>query len=162
MAARDIVSIRRASLDDYEAISRLYELVDALHAKGRPDAFKDPGGRSREFLAECLGAKDSAMFVAEAEGVVVALAYVTLGRPPNDVFHRPRVFAYLEELVVSPAHRRKGIATVLVDEVEDWASAQRVDAVELTVWEFNEDALRFYESLGYATSYRRMFKLPNK
>jgi len=157
----DIVIIREASPADHDAVSRLYAQVDGLHSKSRPDAFQDPPepGRSRAFLDEHLKADDAAMFVAEVEGVVVGFAFAKLGRPPDDPLHRPRLFAYLEDLVVSVECRRKGIGTALMSEVERWASRRKVDHVELIVWEFNEDARRFYESLGYATSYRRMFRI---
>jgi GNAT superfamily N-acetyltransferase len=42
--------------------------------------------------------------------------------------------------------------------VEGWARDRKVDQIELTVWEFNEEARKFYESLGFTTSYRRMFR----
>jgi len=72
--------------------------------------------------------------------------------------HRPRVFAYIEEVVVSADHRRLGVGKALMHRVEEWARDRKVDQIELIVWEFNEEARKFYESLGYTTSYRRMFR----
>jgi diamine N-acetyltransferase len=150
--------IREAALADHEAISLLYAQVDALHAHGRPDAFqKPPRPRSIAFLQEHLAQVDAAMFVADIGGVV-GFAFVKLGRPPGDAMHRPRLFAYVEEVVVSADHRRLGVGKALMYRVDGWARDRKVDQIELIVWEFNEEARKFYESLGYTTSYRRMFQ----
>src|SRR5580658_5951546 len=77
---------------------------------------------------------------------------------PVDAMHRPRVFAYIEEVVVSSHHRRLGVGKALMQRVEGWARDRKVDQIELIVWEFNDEARKFYESLGYTTSYRRMFR----
>jgi ribosomal protein S18 acetylase RimI-like enzyme len=154
------LSIREASIDDHQAISRLYAQVDGLHARGRPDAFQEPSEpRSISFLKERLAEVDAAMFVAEIDGAVVGFVFVKLGRPPVDPMHRPRVFAYVEEVVVLAEHRHRGIGKALVHRVEGWARDRKVDQIELVVWEFNEEARKFYESIGYATSYRRMFRM---
>jgi ribosomal protein S18 acetylase RimI-like enzyme len=151
--------IREASVSDHQAISLLCAQVDALHAQGRPDAFQEPRRpRPIAFLQERIAEPDAAMFVADIGGAVVGFARVKLGRPPDNAMHRPRVFAYVEEVVVSLDHRRLGVGKALMHAVEGWARDRKVDQIELTVWEFNEEARKFYESLGYATSYRRMFR----
>jgi ribosomal protein S18 acetylase RimI-like enzyme len=151
--------IREASIADHQAISLLHAQVEVLHAYGRPDAFQEPPQpRSTAFLQERLAEADAAMHVADIGGAVVGYAFVKLGRPPDDAIHRPRVFAYVEEVAVSSDHRRLGVGKALMQGVEGWARDRKVDQIELTVWEFNDEAMKFYESLGYATSYRRMFR----
>lgn len=153
------VIIREASIADHEALGLLYAHVDALHARGRPDAFQESQPRSIAFLQERLAKTDAAMLVADMGGAVVGYAFVALGRPPDGPMHRPRVFAYVEEVVVSSNHRRLGVGKALMQSVEAWARDRKVDQIELTVWEFNEEARKFYAALGYATSYRRMFRI---
>ncbi len=150
--------IRDASIADLQAISVLHAQVDTLHAHGRPDAFQGSQPPSVAFLQERLAKQDAVMLVADIDAAVVGYAFAKLGRTPDDAMHRPRVFAYVEEVVVSSDHRRLGVGKALMDAVEAWAHDQKVDQIELTVWEFNEQARKFYESLGYATSYRRMFR----
>jgi len=151
--------IRNASTADHQAISLLCAQVDALHVHSRPDAFQGPPRtRSIAFPRERLAEADAAVFVADIGGAVVGFARVKLGRPPGDAMYRPRVFAYVEEVVVSSDHRRLGVGRALMHALEGWARERKVDQIELTVWEFNEEARKFYESLGYATSYRRMFR----
>ena len=44
----------------------------------------------------------------------------------------------------------------MIAAAERWVTVQGVAAVELNVWAFNENALRLYERLGYATQMRRL------
>jgi ribosomal protein S18 acetylase RimI-like enzyme len=37
-----------------------------------------------------------------------------------------------------------------------WAAEKGAGTVELTVWDFNTEALALYEKLGYTTMYRRL------
>ena len=57
--------------------------------------------------------------------------------------------AYVERLVVSPAHRNKGMARALLDASEDLARETGKVTVGLHVSGGNMPALRLYESYGY-------------
>ena len=45
-------------------------------------------------------------------------------------------------------HRKSGIGRELYDYAAAVAKAYEATGIELTVWAFNQDATRFYESLG--------------
>jgi GNAT superfamily N-acetyltransferase len=42
--------------------------------------------------------------------------------------------------------------------IREFAKREGVERVELNMWEFNQDALAFYKSVGFVT-YRRFMKL---
>jgi ribosomal protein S18 acetylase RimI-like enzyme len=58
--------------------------------------------------------------------------------------------AYLGELVVAPAARRRGVASRLVAEVEAWARSRGLHRVTLDTGTANRSARELYERLGYA------------
>ena len=70
------------------------------------------------------------------------------------MYNRERKFYRIEEFGVDENHRRKGIATALVDFTKEDAKERGYDKIELDMWEFNAGALAFYESVGFKT-YRR-------
>jgi ribosomal protein S18 acetylase RimI-like enzyme len=70
----------------------------------------------------------------------------------------PRRVAIIDSLVVSEPFRRLGVGRALMDTAEAWAAQHGSAAVELSVFEFNRQAIGFYESLGYETITRRMVK----
>jgi ribosomal protein S18 acetylase RimI-like enzyme len=150
--------VREAAPADYEAMSALFEEVDALHTEARPDVFCDPPtpGRSVAFFDSKREAQGAAVFVAQLDGLVVGCAIARLNLIPDIPILRAGRLAYLEELVVAPQCRRRGVGEALMRRVEDWARNQQVARLELTVWEFNRGAIEFYQTLGYATNHRRM------
>ena len=68
----------------------------------------------------------------------------------------PRRYAMVQELVVAQSHQRRGIATRLMTEAHRWARDRGVTEVGLSVYEFNQAALRLYHRLGYSTVSRRL------
>ena len=70
-----------------------------------------------------------------------------------------RHFLDVNEFGVDPAYRRRGVGKALIDRAKAWAKEQGFDRLELNMWEFNQDALAFYEAVGFRT-YRRYLEIP--
>jgi GNAT superfamily N-acetyltransferase len=68
----------------------------------------------------------------------------------NGRFLRGLRFGLVDELVVMPNHRRTGVATALVAQVETWARERGIEALELNVWAFNQAALELYAKEGFS------------
>ena len=49
-----------------------------------------------------------------------------------------------------------------MEKMQAWAIAKGATSIELNVYEFNEAAISFYESLGYQALSRKMSKEPKK
>ncbi len=63
---------------------------------------------------------------------------------------RGRPGIYLEDLFVVPEHRGRGIGTLLLSAVASTAVARAAGRLEWAVLDWNERAIRFYETLGAA------------
>ena len=68
-------------------------------------------------------------------------------------FHNYSTFAgrrglYLEDLYIRPAHRGRGIGRALLRDLAAIAVARGCARLEWAVLDWNEPAIRFYESLG--------------
>ena len=57
----------------------------------------------------------------------------------------------LKEFGVDENFRRMGVATKLINFCKQEAKNRGVDRLELDVWEFNEGAMKFYDSVGFKT-----------
>ncbi len=57
--------------------------------------------------------------------------------------------AYIFLLYVAPEHRRRGIGTALMRQVEIWAAARGDRQIGLQVFHANQPALQLYQQLGY-------------
>ena len=58
---------------------------------------------------------------------------------------------YIDDIFVLEEFRHQGIATKLYKQVESIAKDIGAKRIDLTVWQFNTTALKFYESLGMET-----------
>jgi ribosomal protein S18 acetylase RimI-like enzyme len=104
------------------------------------------------------------LLVAEAEPAtpsgldpeIVGTVHAMLREPPPIPLFEPRRFAVIDNLVVKNSYRRQGIGRALMEAAQRWAASEGANMVELTVYEFNEEAQAFYSRLGYATESRRM------
>jgi GNAT superfamily N-acetyltransferase len=154
------IRVRRAGRGDYEALQRLFEIVDARHRAALPHVFRDAEGpaRSREYMDELVAGPESVITVAEQGGRLVGLINVQTREAPDLPILVPRRYAVVDALVVEEGARRQGVGRALMEAGEDWARKQGASSLELTVWEFNTTAIAFYESMGYNTARRRMWK----
>jgi ribosomal protein S18 acetylase RimI-like enzyme len=157
-------AIRRATAADYDALCLLFEQADALHRRHLPRIFRQPDGpaRDREYLLGLIAAEDAGLFIAEVEGRPVGLICVVLRESPAVPILVPRRYAVVDTVVVDERFRRAGIGRALMEHPAGWAAAQGAESIELNVWEFNREAIAFYERLGYRTASRRMSKRPHE
>ena len=69
-----------------------------------------------------------------------------------------RDFLDIDEFCVDAGHRRQGIASALIAFIRAWAREEGYKRLELNMWEFNREALAFYEAAGF-TTYRRYMEM---
>lgn len=153
MLRPDPISIRKAVPDDHADVSRLSKSVDELHRESLPWMFgeSEVEPRPRAYLESLLGRDDAVVYVADANGAggLVGVAFGLLrAMPAFPVFVQQR-YGVLDGLVVDDAWRRRGIGKQLVRAVESWARGLGAPWLEMNVYEFNVEARRFYEALGY-------------
>jgi ribosomal protein S18 acetylase RimI-like enzyme len=152
------IKIREAELNDYKSISTLVKEVHSLHVKNRPDVYVDVENPfTEERFKEILNDEKTRIFVVEdSNNEIIAYSIIEVMTTRNIPILKERKFVYIDDLCVSSNHRRKGVRKKLFGYIADYAKNSGYDALELTVWEFNSDAIKFYKSLGMATRNRRM------
>jgi len=150
--------IRLATMDDYEAICRLYRQADQHHVDLLPQVFQAfPGpARSRELVSQFVGQDGAACIVAEADGKVVGLVSVKKAATPPYPMFRPREHALVEVLVVDEAHRHTGVGSLLLDAAKQWARARGLRSLQTNVWAANRVAKRLYARHGFKTITERI------
>jgi ribosomal protein S18 acetylase RimI-like enzyme len=160
------ITIRRATADDYTHLCALIDSVDALHRHHLPgifQAFPEPV-RERDYLQGVMDDPRMCLLVAETEPAtgsaldseIVGTVHAMLREPPPIPLFVPRRFAVIDNLVVKRSYRRQGIGRALMEAAGRWATSEGASTVELTVYQFNEEAQAFYERVGYHTESRRM------
>ena len=153
-------TIRPATLKDFRQLRDLYQELDVLHAESLPAVFKtlDKPATRKNYLAAALSDGNTVLLVAENSDGIVGVVHASIRDAPDYPVFVPRKYAWVESLSVRGDFRRYGVGRALMKQVEAWAAEKGIAQVELNVWEFNEKARAFYESLGYETASRRMWK----
>lgn len=155
-----MANVRVARRDDYEGLCAVIKELDDLHAGALPRFFRHVDERARPlpWFIDALENPESLLLVAEHDGMIAGFLSAQVRQNPDLPMFVPRRWLVVNDLTVLNAYRRLGIGRELMQQAHAWAQAQSLAEVELTVWEFNEDAIAFYEELGYTTVMRRFWK----
>jgi GNAT superfamily N-acetyltransferase len=137
--------VRAARAKDRDAVVRLLEMAEALHAELQPRFFRSAAGPRRVFPADA----DEALLLAESVGVVCGLLRARVSESVADGGMVRARRALVEELVVDAEHRRRGCGRALLESAATWARGRGARQLVLTVWEGNDGAAEFYAALGY-------------
>ena len=149
--------IRFAKEDELEKINVLRKQVNDLHVEGKPDVFK-PGFNEelQNYVYYIFKDPEQKIVVADKDGEICGFAILHHIYKPENPFMKVRDFLDIDEFCVDEKHRREGIATAMVEFIKNFAKEQGYHRLELNMWEFNQDALAFYEAAGFETFRRYM------
>lgn len=140
------MKIRNMTLDDYKEVDRLMAQVHKIHVEGRPDLYVDVDHiYSMEQFREMVENEDMISVVAEINETIVGICFVSLRARTCMVKRRT---AYMDDLCVDDSYRGKGIGKQLYLYVKERAKEMGAERLDLMVWDFNENARKFYESMG--------------
>lgn len=140
------MEIRDMESKDYPEIDRLMKELHELHVKGRPDLYTElEHPYSREEFEKIVSDPEIISILAEEKSVVIGLCIGTLRKKSGMVEMKTM---YIEDLIVDRNFRGKGIASQLYEEMEERGRNTGAKRLDLMVWEFNNDAKRFYEKQG--------------
>ena len=151
--------IRFAKETELEQINKLRKQVNDLHVKGKPEIFKS--GFSEElknYVYDVFYNERKKIVVCDCDGIIAGFAILNHISKPESPFSYARDFLDIDEFCVDVHYRRQGIATQMIQYIQDYAKNEDFTRIELNMWEFNQEALAFYESIGF-TTYRRFMEI---
>lgn len=154
------IRLRQAEADDIQTLYLLFSPVDQMHRDAHPEIFKQAEYPEdiKKYYRSCILDPDSTIIIAERENQMIGGVICSLETAPDIPILVPRKIACIENITVSLGFRNKGVGRLLIEAIQEWAEQRGASAIELTVWEFNRDAARFYERLGFQPFRRRMVK----
>ena len=88
------------------------------------------------------------VYVAEADGRIVGFVGVLARVVPEP--DESQAYAYVSDLVVLPAHRRRGLGRALLERAEAYARREGARTLRVGVLARNDGAGRLYHRLGFA------------
>jgi GNAT superfamily N-acetyltransferase len=133
------IDIRPAGEDDVPLILRFIREL-AIYERAEQEVV----ATEADIRASLLGAGPARALICSVGGVDVGFAAYFF----NYSTWQGRKGLYLEDLYVTPAHRKAGAGKALLQHLARIAVAEGCGRFEWAVLDWNEPALRFYESIG--------------
>lgn len=100
-----------------------------------------------EFKTE-LSNSNNIYLVAELENEIVSICFSNIKEISNNKIMKDRKFLHIENICIDKKHQKKGIGKKLYNQIIQLAKEKNIKNIELMVWEFNENAIKFYKNLG--------------
>ncbi|MDY6986100.1 MAG: GNAT family N-acetyltransferase [Candidatus Thermoplasmatota archaeon] len=152
------MQVREAKQSDIKSIADLYEELNSEHNALLPEIFRKAARASIEWhIFSIFGNFNSIIFVAEEEEIL-GFAHITVEQVKSNPMFEDRCYTWVHNICVRKEKRGQGIGRSLMKAAESWGAERGAKSIELTVWEANEGALHFYESLSYITMNRHLTK----
>lgn len=154
------MTIREAKETDLEAICQLSNEINAEHYTYMPHDFVKPDGSQRDepYWLGFLNKDNSAIFVAEENGLLAGVVAVSVSPSAPQPFLTFRPRGHIATIVVTESYRGKGIGRELMSAAEVYAKENGAADIKLEVMAFNANALDFYRELGYGNFSFRLSK----
>ena len=142
------VIIRRATLEDLPAITKLWKTMMEYHHSfdERFDLVVNAEEIYLEHLTSHLTNFDYGLFVAKENEEVVGY---TIGMILNNpaVFKLER-YGFVSEMAVNETHQRKGIGNLLWSHLQKWFHRRGIRVMQLNVSHCNEKGYPFWKKMG--------------
>ncbi|MFF5996106.1 GNAT family N-acetyltransferase [Lysinibacillus sp. KU-BSD001] len=151
------IQIEKATIADFQAVNAIVKEGHNVHVEALPYLFKNVQKVMLiSYYQQLLEDEASDILIATENATIVGFAIISLESSPPFESLVPRKFAYINDFGVKTVNQRKGIGKKLFEACIAWAKEKDVQSVELNVWEFNQSAISFYESLGMKSMSRKM------
>ena len=111
------------------------------------------------FLYDMFAADDKHILVGEENGQTIAFACLAEMEVSETPYRPARRYLEVDEVGVDTSARGRGAGRQLFEAIRCFAKERGFQRIELNMWEFNENALHFYETIGFAT-FRRYMEMP--
>ena len=140
--------IRRANSDDFNEVLKLMNEVYLKRWEQRKDIFEKTQAIGRGEYSKYSGKYNAdGIYVLELDGNIVGYLMWEIKPFSNDIHYNRNNIMVFRDVYVLEEYRRCGIATRLYNEALKYAKKLKISRVEFRVWEFDEETLKFINSL---------------
>lgn len=139
--------IEKAQEKDFPAIHKIFKEVHDHHLNGTINTFKKVDPFTKEEFKESLKDKDTFLLVAkdkEIKGFVLATIIEKEGRHTK---HKKTL--HVNTIGTKKDSQNEGVGTLLINEIKKIAKENKCDNINLSVWSFNDNAIKFYKHTGF-------------
>lgn len=150
--------VRIAKKEELERVNEIRKQVSKLHSDAYPDVFRSDFCSELQNIVYSMWEDDSSdVIVLERDGKILGFANLKYIDVQDSPYKVSRKYCEILEIGVDEKFKHMGLGTELFDFIKKHAKQKGFSCIELDMWEFNQNALNFYEKMGF-TTYRRYMK----
>jgi len=146
------MTIRELKYEDCEKAAVLLLELDALHVQNRKEIkpeILDLQYRKKHLTDHLLANKNNMALVAEENNEIIGFVSGETRAIGNHLIFRDSVVGQINDLIVRRDYQKRGVGRKLINEMEARLRTMGADHLDLKVYDFNKDAIRFYEQIGF-------------
>lgn len=147
----DLVTYRHASADDALIMCELGQLLNEVHHAARPDIYAAATQDFARDLPHWLGLfekPEHVVLIAHVGHQAAAFITASLSASAGPLM-QPLNVVRIGSVCVAERFWGKGIGRGLIQRIKNWAIENRAQDLRLSVWPFNERAMRMYAEFGF-------------
>ena len=142
--------ILKAEQADLNRVSQLFYHLHCLHVTSYPAIFKPISEvEASNILDELYSDKEAEILIASEESNLLGYVLFRKKFRKGSSLIKERSSMFVEQIYIDPQFRRRGVARLLLLEVEMAAKTSNIRSIELDVWASNNQALEFFRCSGY-------------
>lgn len=137
--------LRDLTTADFKTVENIMSQLNKLHFENRPDFYlNNKQSITKKEYKSLLKNPKKICIAYIIDTKIVGICLVTIK-------NKIEKSIYIDDIFVLDKYRQQGIGTLLYDKIK--STAKEIDAkrIDLTVWQFNKPAIKFYNSLGMTT-----------
>ena len=138
-----------ATINDLDGILELLKQVNLVHHNIRPDLFKIGTKYNKSDLESILKDDTKRIFVYKDNNNILGHAFINILEETNMNLFEPHKTIYIDDICVDEFNRGKHVGKALYEYVLKFAKDINAYNITLNVWTGNDNAYKFYESLGF-------------
>ncbi|MDO3386089.1 GNAT family N-acetyltransferase [Gilvimarinus sp. SDUM040013] len=147
-------TVRKAEQRDLDFMNNALFELNKMHHEAVPSEFKPPEEvDASKSLTRYITEDSCFAYVAEKAGEPIGFIAGHVKELLSPIT-KSRSMGSIDELFVAASHRREGIGSKLLAELESECKQRNATDVFVEIWEFNEKARQFYEAHGLCTRVR--------
>jgi len=144
------MGLKMREMRDAAIITTMNEVVQNLHTREYPQYFKPFNYQAvYQSMQEALAKEDWHAYVAFVDDIPAGFVLFFV----RDYKENPYRYSYrgvhVDQICVLQEFQGGGVGSFLMDAVERFAQDNGVEQLELTYWERNSQATRFYRKKGF-------------
>ena len=155
---QEMAEIRSAALGDFDELALFKRDIHSMHVRNARNFYKDvKNPLTLEELQDAIAGKDGkAAYVLLVNGLLAGYAFTKLVEIRSNPIILDQKLLFIEDMYVDYRLRRKGYGREFMKLLQRLACDRGCGSIALDVWDWNKDAIAFYESLGLRRTIIRM------